>query len=175
MPGIIEFPKVVQDALDQYGDLFANQCQRRHFAEYLTGLFVAQRKTILGIHDEFAQTTDQSCLNRFMTEVPWDVQTLNQRRLERLQEDPFTRYSDHGVIAIDNTLIDRDGQLIPERRLVLGSRRGTEQDRPGLPLRSTTFAPAANTTRWNSASSASRRSAKPSSNRSATIPSCAAS
>ena len=114
MPGIIEFPKVVQDALDQYVDLFANQCQRRHLAEYLTGLFVAQRKTVLGIHDEFAQTTDQSCLNRFMTEVPWDVQTLNQRRLERLQEDPFTRYSDHGVIAIDNTLIDRDGQLIPD-------------------------------------------------------------
>ena len=114
MPGIIEFPKVVQDALDQYGDLFANRCQRRHLAEYLTGLFVAQRKTVLGIHDEFAQTTDQSCLNRFMTEVPWDVQTLNQRRLERLQEDPFTRYSDHGVIAIDNTLIDRDGQLIPD-------------------------------------------------------------
>ena len=81
----------------------------RHLAEYLTALFVAQRKTVLGIHDEFAQTTDQSCLNRFMTEVPWDVQTLNQRRLERLQEDPFTRYSDHGVIAIDNTLIDRDG------------------------------------------------------------------
>ena len=114
MPGIIEFPKVVQDALDQYGDLFANQCQRRHLGEYLTGLFVAQRKTVLGIHDEFAQTTDQSCLNRFLTEVPWDVQTLNLRRLERLQEDPFTRYSDHGVIAIDNTLIDRVGQLIPD-------------------------------------------------------------
>src|SRR5512140_3368573 len=72
MPGIIEFPKVVQDALDQYGDLFANQCQRRHLAEYLTGLFVAQRKTVLGIHDEFAQTTDQSCLNRFLTEAVWD-------------------------------------------------------------------------------------------------------
>ena len=114
MPGIIEFPKVVQDALDQYGDLFANQCQRRHLGEYLTRLFVAQRKTVLGIHDEFAQTTDQSCLNRFLTEVPWDVQTLNLRRLERLQEDPFPRYSDHGVIAIDNTLIDRDGQLIPD-------------------------------------------------------------
>ena len=87
---------------------------RRHLGEYLTGLFVAQRKTVLGIHDEFAQTTDQSCLNRFLTEVPWDVQTLNLRRLERLQEDPFTRYSDHGVIAIDNTLIDRVGQLIPD-------------------------------------------------------------
>src|SRR5512133_2466637 len=36
MPGIIEFPKLVHDALAQYGDLFANECQRRHLAEYLT-------------------------------------------------------------------------------------------------------------------------------------------
>ena len=51
MPGIIEFPKVVQDTLDQYGDLLANQYQHRHLAEYLTGLFVAQRKTVWGIHE----------------------------------------------------------------------------------------------------------------------------
>jgi hypothetical protein len=114
MPGIVEFPRLVQDALDHYGDLFANECQRRHFAEYLTGLVVAERKTVLGIHDEFAQTTDQSCLNRYLTEAPWDVLLLNQRRLERLQEDPATRYSDQGVIPIDNTLIDRDGTLIPD-------------------------------------------------------------
>src|SRR3954469_11872398 len=70
MPGIIEYPKLVQDALARYADLFENECQRRHFAEYLTGLFVAERKTVLGIHDEFARTTDQSCLNRFLTEAP---------------------------------------------------------------------------------------------------------
>jgi hypothetical protein len=114
MPGIVEFPKLVQDALTQYGDLFGNECQRRHFAEYLTGLVVAERKTVLGIHDEFARTTDQSCLNRFLTDAPWDVETLNQRRLGLLQEDPSTRYSDQGVIPIDNTLIDRDGLLIPD-------------------------------------------------------------
>jgi DDE superfamily endonuclease len=114
MPGIIEFPKLVQDALAQYADLFANECQRRHLAEYLTGLFVADRKTVLGIHDEFADTTDQSCLNRYLTEAEWDVTAINLRRLERLQEDPSTRYSDQGVIPIDNTLIDREGQLIPD-------------------------------------------------------------
>ena len=76
MPGIIEFPKLVQDALAQFGDLFANEPQRRHFAEYLTGLFVAARKTVLGIHDEFAQTTDQSCLHRFLTEAQLDVNVL---------------------------------------------------------------------------------------------------
>jgi len=114
MPGIIEFPKVVQDALIHYGDLFNNECQRRHFAEYLTGLFVAERKTVLGIHGEFAQTTDQSCLNRFLTDAAWDVATLNQRRLDELQNNPVTRYSDQGVIAIDNTLVDRTGMLIPD-------------------------------------------------------------
>src|SRR3954466_619330 len=114
MPGIVEFPKLVQDALAQYGDLFANECQRRHFAEYLTGLFVADRKTVLGIHDEFAETTDQSCLNRYLTEAEWEAEALNTRRLERLQGDPSTRYSDRGVIPIDNTLIDRTGMLIPD-------------------------------------------------------------
>src|SRR6266403_3162634 len=84
MPGIIEFPTLVEAALAQYGDLFANECQRRHFAEYLTGLFVADRKTVLGIHDEFAQTTDQSCLNRFLTAAQWDPETLNERRLDQL-------------------------------------------------------------------------------------------
>jgi hypothetical protein len=114
MPGIIEFPKLVQDALDQYGDLFANDCQRRHLGEYLTGLLVAERKTVLGIHDEFADTTDRSCLNRLLTEVKWDPQSLNDRRLEQLQHDPSTRYSNQGVIPIDNTLIDRDGKPIPD-------------------------------------------------------------
>jgi hypothetical protein len=114
MPGIIEFPQVVRDALAQYGDLFANECQRRHFAEYLTGLMVAERKTVLGINREFAETTDQSCLNRFLTDAPWDIEALNGRRLEQLQKDPSTRYSDQGVIPIDNTLIDRDGMLIPD-------------------------------------------------------------
>jgi hypothetical protein len=59
----LKFPKLVQDASARYGDLFANDCQRRQLAEYLTGLLVAPRKTASGIHDEFEPTTDQSGLN----------------------------------------------------------------------------------------------------------------
>jgi hypothetical protein len=114
MPGIVAFPQVVQEALRVFGDLFANEPQRRHLAEYLTGLLIAERKTVLGIHDEFAQTTDQSCLNKFLTEVDWDVAALNQRRLDYLQQDPATRYHDQGVIAIDNVLIDHEGKLIED-------------------------------------------------------------
>jgi hypothetical protein len=114
MAGIIDFPQVVQQALGDFGDLFANEPQRRHFAEYLTGLYVASRKTVSGINAEFARTTDQSCLNRFVHLDAWDVQALNQRRLDLLQEDPDTRYSDHGTIAVDDTLIDHYGKLIDD-------------------------------------------------------------
>jgi len=114
MAGIIDYPQVVQEALQTFSDLLPNEPQRRHFAEYLTGLFVAERKNVTAINREFAQTTDSSCLNRFLTEADWDTQQFNQRRLEFLQQDPTTRYSDQGVIPIDNTLIDHYGKLIDD-------------------------------------------------------------
>jgi hypothetical protein len=105
---------VVEQALKELGSLFANEPERRHFAEYLTGLLVAERKNVSQINAEFAVTTDQSCLNRWITEVDWDVERLNEKRLAGLQRDPSTRYSAQGVIAIDNTLIDHAGELIED-------------------------------------------------------------
>jgi hypothetical protein len=70
MAGIVEFPQIVEEALRDFGDLLPNEPQRRHFAEYLTGLFVADRKNVTGINREFAQTTDPSCLNRFLRVCP---------------------------------------------------------------------------------------------------------
>jgi hypothetical protein len=114
MPAIIEFPTLVQDAVEQFGAIFANEPERRHFAEYLTGLLVAEKKTVSGINAEFAQTTDQSCLNRWITAVDWDVAKLNEQRLAWLQEAPQTRYAPSGVIPIDNTLVDHSGKLIED-------------------------------------------------------------
>jgi hypothetical protein len=114
MPAIIEFPTLVQHAVEQFGVLFANAPERRHFAEYLTGLVVAEKKTVSGINAEFAQTTDQSCLNRWLTEVDWDATKLNAQRLAWLQRDPQTRYAPSGVIPIDNTLVDHAGKLIED-------------------------------------------------------------
>jgi hypothetical protein len=114
MPAIVEFPTIVEDAVKQFGDVFVNEAERRHFAEYLTGLLVAERKTVSGINSEFAVTTDQSCLNRWITEVAWDEKALNLKRLAWLQHEPSTRYSAQGVIAIDNTLIGHDGEMIAD-------------------------------------------------------------
>jgi DDE superfamily endonuclease len=114
MPAIVDFPTVVPEALVIFGDLFDTEPARRHFAEYLTGLLVAEHKTVSGINREFALTTDQACLNRWLTEVAWDVTALNDRRLAWLQQAPQTRYSGRGVIAIDNTLVTHEGKLIED-------------------------------------------------------------
>lgn len=114
MPTIIEYPTVVQEALEEFGDIFKNEPERRHFADYLTGLMIADKKTVNGMSQEFVDGTDQSCLNRWLTEVEWDVHALNDRRLEILQKDKATRYHPRGVIAVDNTLVDHAGKLIQD-------------------------------------------------------------
>ena len=109
MPAIIEFPTIVEEAVSEFGWIFANRPERWHFAEYLTGLLVPERKDVPRINREFSVTTDQSCLNRWITEVAWDETRLNEHRQAWLQQDSSTRYSSRGVIALDNTLIDHEG------------------------------------------------------------------
>jgi hypothetical protein len=114
MPAVVEYPTVVKEVLDVFGSSFANEPERRHFAEYLTGLMIAPKKNVSAINREFAATTDQSCLNRWLTEVDWDEQALNQQRIEWLQKSRETRFSKRGVIPIDNVLVDHDGKLIED-------------------------------------------------------------
>ena len=42
MPGTIAFPTIVEQALEDFGGFFANEPQRKHFGEYLTGLLIAE-------------------------------------------------------------------------------------------------------------------------------------
>ena len=64
MPAIIPPPHIVQNAMGEFiADHFQNEPQRKHCANDLTGLFLAQSKTIAGITGEIVEVSDQSCLN----------------------------------------------------------------------------------------------------------------
>ncbi|WP_409572217.1 hypothetical protein [Kouleothrix sp.] len=80
MPAIVALPQVVEELLLQFGDIFPNEPARIHFAEYITGLLVAEHKTVSGIAREFADAPDQSCLNRFLT-----INKLSKSRLKNLR------------------------------------------------------------------------------------------
>lgn len=114
MPAIVDFPELVKKGIEDFGHVFSNEPERIHFGEYLTGLLICARKTVSRINSDFAETTDQSCLNRWLTKVSWDEQELNRLRLQAHQVNPETRYSSQGVIAIDNVLIDHDGKMIED-------------------------------------------------------------
>jgi hypothetical protein len=114
MPPIVELPTIVQAALTAFGDLLTTDAARRHCAAYLPGLVVAERTTGSGINRALVVTTDQSCLHRGRTEVEWDVQTLNDRRLAWLPPAAQTRYSVRGVLASDHTLVTHEGKLIDD-------------------------------------------------------------
>lgn len=114
MPAIVEYPRVVREAVEVFGPVFVNEPEELHFADYITGLIVAPKKNVCAITREFAFTTDQSCLNRWLTQAPWEEQELNRKRLEWLQKDPSTRYHAQGVIALDNVLVDHEGKLIED-------------------------------------------------------------
>jgi hypothetical protein len=112
---IISPPKIVQNALDEVlAPLFQNKPQRKHLANYLTGLMISDNKTVAGMTVEMPNASDQSCLNRFLTEVEWDETALNEARIEMMQQSEDTRFHDRGVIGLDDALIDKTGKFIKD-------------------------------------------------------------
>jgi hypothetical protein len=112
---IVKPPKIVNNALDEFfAKLFKNTPQRKHLANYVTGLMVSDNKTVAGMTDQMPNASDQSCLNRFMTEVEWDEQAMNEARIRMLQQAEDTRFDPRGVIPIDDVLIEKSGKYIKD-------------------------------------------------------------
>jgi hypothetical protein len=112
---IVTPPTVVQGAMDEFiSQHFTNQPQRDHVANYLTGLMICPNKTITGMTNEQPNASDQSCLNRFMTEVEWDVQALNVARIEWLQQFEDMKFHERGMIPLDDVLIEKSGKSIKD-------------------------------------------------------------
>ena len=112
---IITPPQIVQDALDEFlAPLFENTPQRTHLAHYLTGLMISENKTVSGMTNEMPTASDQSCLNRFLTEVDWDHEAMNKARIDWLQQFDDTKFHERGVIALDDVLLEKSGKLIPD-------------------------------------------------------------
>src|SRR5215831_7657569 len=110
---LVEIPPFVDKYAQNYQDLFSPE-QLEHFKRYLSGLFVSDNKTIQAINGLFVvQTRNQSSLNRFFTEYVWSPTAVNERRLQRLRQDPATRPKKHAVLIIDDTHNEKYGAHFP--------------------------------------------------------------
>lgn len=80
------------------------------FVRYITGLLLSNNKTIDGLNSQFTQKTDQSNVNRFLTEYPW--------LKEDFRDELKTLFRTNNVLksfsffVLDDTLLEKVGKFI---------------------------------------------------------------
>lgn len=109
---VVKIPDLVSGFAKGFDTVFSWH-QERHFKRYLSGLTMDSNVTVDHMAERFSEPVSQRSLNRFLTEYEWDTEEINKQRLKVLQETTSTRWKPNGVVAIDDTLADKSGKLIP--------------------------------------------------------------
>ncbi len=78
---IVSIPLVVKQFCAQLAGVFARQEQRNSFEAMITGLSIAENRTIAGIHQQFIDGPTYEQLHHFMTDSPWTVEKLAESRM----------------------------------------------------------------------------------------------
>jgi len=108
---IVEYPKVVEEFLPNFADLFSKP-QLRHLAQYLTGLILCDNKTVSGINDAFYGHRDQSTKNHFLTEAGWPDDQVDIVRMNLITEHVNQRHIQDGCLIVDDSLAHKTGKHI---------------------------------------------------------------
>jgi hypothetical protein len=110
MVPLVQFPELVQHYAPFFQDVFSAEAFIE-FQRYISGLIVAENKTIDGINRLFViESRNQSSLNRLLTASPFSLEALNQARLNVPASLPGTRMKPQGVLSVDDTLLTHYGQ-----------------------------------------------------------------
>src|SRR5918911_5639818 len=112
LPIVAPAPIVTAHA-DIFRDLFENQCQFRHFQNYLTGLIVLDNKSLTNITRCVLESADKTKLARFFSEAPWFQDRVNDRRLAylRQQTQAVRGPKTDATLILDDTLCEHVGSL----------------------------------------------------------------
>lgn len=89
-----------------------NRPQRRHLAEYLTGLVLCPNKTVTGINDAFIGHRDQSAKNHFLTAAGWSLDALEQSRFSLIEDRVQRDHIRDGYLIIDDSICHKTGKHI---------------------------------------------------------------
>jgi len=108
---IVEYPRIIQEFIPRFEGLLTKP-QRRHFAEYLTGLITCCNKTVQGINDSFVRHRDQSAKNHFLTAADWAEEAVEQQRLNLVREAIAKEHIKDGYLIVDDSLAHKSGKKI---------------------------------------------------------------
>jgi hypothetical protein len=107
---LVEFPELIQHYAPFFDDVFSAEAFIE-FQRYISGLVVSENKTVDGINRLFVhESRNQSSLNRLLTQSPFSLDVLNEKRLALLASLPGTQMKHNGVLSVDDTLLTHYGQ-----------------------------------------------------------------
>jgi hypothetical protein len=111
---IVELPEIVGHFTPWFESVFSQEALVQ-FQRYLSGLIVAENKTVEGINRLIVhESRNQSSLNRLLNASPYSERLLNQQRLALLASLPGTCLKKKGVLSVDDTLLTHYGQHFDE-------------------------------------------------------------
>lgn len=102
---LVEVPPQIRSLLSWYKKDFKRK-QYKHFRNLITGLIASDNKTIQEINDCFGDN-DQSSLNRFLTKSDWNIESINDARINQIiSRCPLG----NGILICDPTLLHKTGR-----------------------------------------------------------------
>ena len=96
----------------QFSGVFNHPAQERHFGEYLSGSIASGNRTIAGIHQRVPSDTAYDSLQHFMTDSPWSVDDMKEKRLTWIKNAVSADQDALTVIAIDSTFAHHTSEKI---------------------------------------------------------------
>jgi len=110
---VLHHAPVVRSYARNFKDIFRNQPEYEHCKNYLTGLFVAERKNFAQIAACMVNGSDASNISRFMSSPLWSGPDFNDRRVELIYHRTNKIDAHHsGALLIDDTLDEHVGTLM---------------------------------------------------------------
>jgi hypothetical protein len=105
---------IMEELLLEFKPYFSKP-QFKNFSQYIIGLITCEgKKNIDAINRCFLDAKDQSSLNRFLTQSPWNLQKLEEKRLSLARTRLPVKEGSTGYLIIDDTINRKTGKHMQE-------------------------------------------------------------
>ena len=104
---IFKFPTYVEELSEPFHSLFKQKRQLLQFKRLITGFGIAEKHTIAHMNGLFTNHTNQSNLNRFITNSNWDQSEMN-----RIKICMINKIERDGILILDDYIVEKYGKEI---------------------------------------------------------------
>ena len=104
---VVAYPTYVTELAEQFQPVFNQKRQYEQFKRLMSGFVIADKCTIANMNGLFLYHTNQSNLNRFVTQSNW-----NPNKMIEIEIDLINSIEKGGILVIDDYVVEKYGKEI---------------------------------------------------------------